>query len=107
MYHEVLRSWCFILAIFGFGMKHLKGTNRFLGYATEAVLPFYMLHQPVILLIGVWVVQLQIPIVVKYIIIVVLSFIAIIILYEGIRRVNILRFLFGMKVKRASASSQK
>lgn len=107
MYHEVLRSWCFILAIFGFGMKHLKGTNRFLGYATEAVLPFYMLHQPVILLVGVWVVQLQIPVFVKYVIILVLSFIGIMVLYEGLRRVKVLRFLFGMKVRRGSGCTSK
>lgn len=100
IYHEVLRSWCFILAIFGFGMKHLTGTNRFLGYATEAVLPFYMLHQPVILLVGLWVVQLQIPVFVKYGIILVLSFIGIMVPYEGLRRVKVLRFLFGMKVYR-------
>jgi len=107
MYHEVLRSWCFIVAILGFGMKHLQGTNRFLGYATEAVLPFYMLHQPVILLVGWWVVQLRIPIIVKYCIIVVLSFIAIMVLYEGIRRAGVLRFLFGMKVRRGSGGTSK
>ena len=106
-FHYVLSSWCLIMAILGFGMKCLTGTGRFIRYSNEGVLPFYILHQPVIVLIAFWVIQLQIPIVVKYIIIVILSFIAIIVLFEGIRRVGVLRFLFGMKVRRASASSQK
>ncbi|UCB45973.1 MAG: acyltransferase family protein [Spirochaetota bacterium] len=106
-FHYVLSSWCLIMAILGFGMKYLTGAGRFIRYANEGVLPFYVLHQPIIVLIAFWVIQLKIPIVMKFIIIVVLSFIAIIVLFEGIRRVGVLRFLFGMKVKRASASSQK
>jgi len=106
VFQETLSSWCFVLAILGLGMKYLSATGRFLRYATEAVLPFYMLHQPIILLIAFWVVQLQIPIIVKYLIIVVLSFAGIMLLYEGIRRVGVLRFLFGMKRRKAVAKVQ-
>jgi hypothetical protein len=88
-------------------MKYLTATGRFLRYGTEAVLPFYMLHQPIILLIAFWVIQLQIPILVKYLIIVTLSFAGIMLLYEGIRRVGVLRFFFGMKQRRAVAKVQK
>jgi hypothetical protein len=31
-----------IIAIIGFGEKYLNSNNRFLGYAKEAVLPFYI-----------------------------------------------------------------
>jgi hypothetical protein len=88
-------------------MKHLTATGGFLRYATEAVLPFYMLHQPIILLIAFWLVQLQIPILAKYLIIVILSFAGVMLLYEGIRRVSVLRFLFGMKLRRAVAKVQE
>ncbi len=104
-FQYTVSSWCFILTILGLGMKYLSGTGRFLRYTTEAVLPFYMLHQPIILLIAFWVVQLQIPILVKYLIIVILSFAGIMLLYEGLRRVGVLRFLFGMKVGRRRARS--
>jgi len=107
LFQYTLSSWCFILAILGLGMKYLTATGRFLRYATEAVLPFYMLHQPIILLIAFWVVHLQIPILVKYLIIVVLSFAGIMLLYEGIRRVGVLRFFFGMKRRRAVAKVQE
>jgi len=103
LYNYVISSWCFILAILGFGMMHLTSTGRFLGYATEAVLPFYMLHQAVIVLIGFWIIRLQIPVLAKYVIITLLSFIAIMVSYEVIRRVGVLRFLFGMKVRKSTA----
>jgi hypothetical protein len=105
-FQYTLSSWCFILAILGLGMKYLTATGRFLRYATEAVLTFYMLHQPIILLIAFWVVQLQIPILVKYLIIVILSFAGIMLLYEGIRRVGVLRFFFGMKLGRRRVKSR-
>ena len=43
-----LWSWSWVLAILGFGMKHLNFNKPILPYANEAVLPFYILHQPVL-----------------------------------------------------------
>jgi glucans biosynthesis protein C len=64
------------------------------------VLPFYILHQPVILLIGYFVVQLALPILVKYLIITPLAFGITIGLYEYcIRRVDLMRRLFGLKLQ--------
>ncbi|MFC2008292.1 acyltransferase family protein [Chloroflexota bacterium] len=96
-----LRSWLIILAILGFGSRYLNFKNRFLGYANEAVLPFYILHQTIILIIGFFVVQWSMGIAPKYSIIVVTSFVAIIAIYELlVRRFNVLRFLFGMRLKK-------
>jgi glucans biosynthesis protein C len=92
-----LASWFPILAILGFGFSKLNFTNPFLKYANEAVLPFYILHQTVLLLIGWQVTQWAIPDLAKYFIIAITSFAAIIGTYEVIRRVNVFRFLFGMK----------
>ena len=96
-----LRSWLFIIAILGFGSRYLNFNNRFLGYANDAVLPVYILHQTVIIIIGFFVVQWSIGIAPKYFIITTSSFIAIMAIYELlVRRINILRFLFGMRVKK-------
>jgi len=98
---KTLRSWCFIVAILGFGSRYLNFNNRFLGYANEAVLPFYILHQTVILIIGFFVVQWSIGITPKYFIIASTSFVAIMVIYELlVRRINVLRFLFGMRLKK-------
>lgn len=94
-----LSSWCWVLAISGFGMRYLNSNKRILPYANEAVLPFYILHQPALLSVGYFVVQWDIPAVVKFAIIVASSFVIIMALYEFVvRRVNILRILFGMKL---------
>lgn len=93
-----LFSWLWILTLLGFGMKHLNFNNRLLRYANEAVLPFYMLHQPILILVGYFVVRLSLPIGLKYALIVLLSLPVILLIYEFIvRRVNVLRFFFGMK----------
>jgi len=90
--------WSWLLAILGFGMKNLNFNTPFLKYANEAVLPFYILHQTVIIILGYFVVQWAIPDVLKFIFILTTSFLIIIVLYEYlVRRNNILRFLFGMK----------
>jgi glucans biosynthesis protein C len=90
-------SWCWILTFFGFGFRHLQ-TRPVPAYANEAVLPFYILHQTVLLCVGFFVVQWQIPELLKWAIIAVPSFTIILLIYEFlIRRFNLMRFLFGMK----------
>ena len=95
-----LQSWCWLVAILGFVRRYLTIKNAFLQYANEAVLPFYLLHQTVLLLIGYFVVQWDMGVAAKYAIIGLCSFIAIMGIYElVIKRNNILRFLAGMKPK--------
>ncbi len=100
----VLGACTLLPAILGFGMQHLTKTTSFLKYAGEAVLPFYILHQSVLICVGYFVVQWAIPDVFKWATILVASFVIIMGLYEYlIRRINILRFLFGMKAVRQAA----
>jgi hypothetical protein len=92
-------SWCWIQAVLGFGFKYLNTPHRLLAYAGQAVLAFYILHQTVLLVVGYFVVQWRIPDLLKWGIIATVSFAAIMLLYEfAIRRVNFMRFLFGMKL---------
>ncbi len=101
---RVLHTWFWLTAMMGFAHRYLTSTNRFLKYANEAVLPFYILHQTIILTIGYYIVQLEMPVIVKYVLVTVLSLTATAALYEPlIRRFNVLRFLFGMKIKRPRA----
>lgn len=93
-----LSSWCWILAIWGFGMQHLNFSTPSLRYANEAVLPFYVMHQTVLLVVGYFVVGWAIPDLLKYGVITTSSFIIIIVLYKFlVRRSNLPRVLFGMK----------
>ena len=75
----------------------------FLQRANEAVLPFYVLHQSILIYVGYFVVPWDIPALLKWLIIAPTALAIIIGLYEIVRRVNVLRFLFGLKPLRRSA----
>lgn len=99
---QIMRSmntWAWILFFLGIGRRHLNFTNNFLKYSNKGVLPFYILHQTVILIIGFYIIQWDISMMVKYIIITAASFIVIMVLYELIKPLNPTRFVFGMKMK--------
>ena len=73
--------------------------NRVLKCTNETVLPFYILHQTVIVTIGFYIASLDASIAVKYLSIITSSFVVIVSLYDlVIRWVNWLRFLFGMRL---------
>lgn len=67
-------------------------------YANEAVLPFYVLHEPVIVAAAWVIVRWDGPIVGKYVVLVLASFVGTLALYEVlVRRYRVTRLLFGMK----------
>jgi len=62
------------------------------------VLPFYLLHEPVIAAFAWITVRWHAPILVKYLALAAASFTATLVIYElAIRRYRIIRLLFGMK----------
>jgi glucan biosynthesis protein C len=92
---------CFTLTMLFVGMRFLNFTNKWLRYAQEAVLPFFILHQLVIVVLAFFVVQWEASIAVKLPIVVLGSFVISLGLYEAlIRRIGPVRALFGMKVSR-------
>jgi glucan biosynthesis protein C len=92
---------CFTLTMLFVGMRFLDFTNNWLQYAQEAALPFFILHQPVIIVLAFFVVQWEASIAVKLPVVVLGAFALSIGLYEAfIRRIQPMRALFGMKVRR-------
>jgi len=90
---------CFgwIFTLLGFAKTRLNYTGKFLKYGNEAVLPFYIIHQPVIVLIGYFVVQSQFATGPKYVAIVIVSLSIVMFCYEFlIKRFEASRYLFGM-----------
>jgi glucans biosynthesis protein C len=91
-------AWCWILAFLSLGRKFLNLNNRSLRYLSEASLPFYLLHQPIILGVGFWIAGWQIGVLPKFIVLSCVSSIAIALIYElFVRRIGLLRFCFGLK----------
>ena len=72
--------------------------DRLADYAKEAQLPFYVLHQLPIVLIGYFVVQWQVNALVKYVVIVLGALVTTLVMYDiGVRRTWPTRFLFGLR----------
>jgi glucan biosynthesis protein C len=101
-----LMAWLWILFLVWFGMRCLDHGSRVLDYAEEAVLPFYVLHHPVIVVIGFYVIGTSAGMWTKHIVITAAAFAVTVGLYEvGIRRWSPVRRLFGLKPRRRPADA--
>jgi hypothetical protein len=97
-----------MVAILGFAMHYLTDSPVWLSAANEAVLPFYALHQTVMLVIGFVVVRWAIPDALKFVIISAASFITIVgFITLLIRRSNVLRVVFGMKTGKRTITAEQ
>ena len=102
--YQLLRSinaWAWLIVILSSGISYLNQNSRGLRYANEAVLPFYVLHHPAIIVIAFYVVPWDMGILPKWLIISTLALALILAVYVlVIRRVAALRWLFGMKPRK-------
>ncbi len=99
-YWDCFAPWFIILACLAWGKRFLNFTNGFLKYFAEGAYALYILHQTIIVIIGYFVVQSDMAVGFKYVIILAASFASTILVYDLlIRRNNISRFLFGMRAK--------
>jgi hypothetical protein len=91
-------AWSWLFVILGFSIKYLAFDSPLLRSANEGVMPFYILHQTVLLCIGYFVMTWAINDAAKWVIVFISSFIVIVTLYMCfIRKFEVLRFLFGLK----------
>jgi len=89
---------CYSLTMLFIVMRFLDFSNGLLRYGQEAALPFFVLHQPVIIVIAFFVVQWDAIISIKLPVVVLSSFVVSIGLYGLIiQRIHPLRLAFGMK----------
>ena len=92
-----LATWSWLVFITAEGIRYLNSDHSLREPLNEAVLPFYILHQTVVLLIGFQVVQWNWPAWYKFGFIAGVSLFIIITIYMlAIRPFNTMRFAFGM-----------
>ncbi len=100
-------SWCWTGFVVFVGMRFLDFRNKWLQYGQEALLPFFVLHQPVIIVLAFFVVQWDAGLLPKMLAVVLGAFIVSLGFYELlVRRVAPLRAMFGMKAAIAPPASQ-
>jgi hypothetical protein len=78
------------------GKSFLNKDFKYRKSLNELVLPFYILHQTILIVIGFFIVQSNLEIIEKYLLITFLSFGLIITLIILFRQENTFRFVFGM-----------
>ena len=89
--------WITLLAILGFGKHYLDRESKFMAYFSRAAFPVYILHQTYIIVIGYFVLMLNVNTPLKFLLISGFAFLACILSYEGLRRLRPLKILFGVK----------
>ena len=106
-------GWLWVVAILGFARARARGgrprptpaptatpgrARRLAAYANDAVLPFYVLHETVIVVVAYAVLSWPIGGGLQYCVIAFVSLAATLVLYDlGVRRHPVTRFLFGLK----------
>ena len=96
-----ISSWSAVVFMLSIGARYLKSYHKALDYGNEAVLPFYLFHQTIILGVGFFVIPWHMSILPKFLIIAAISFPLIGVLYVLlVRPFEAMRFFFGMRPKK-------
>lgn len=99
--------WLLGVGVLSVAVRFFQRTNRLGAYINDAAFPIYVLHLPIILVIGAMVVDWQTSLFIKFAVVVLGSFLTLTVLYEGlIKRTPMIRVLFGMKPHPAPARAQ-
>lgn len=85
-------GWIGILTLLGIGQTRLNIHNRFCDYFTHASFPVYILHMPILVVTGFFVLQLPFDAPRQFCIILLISFPATFFIYEIVKRIPVLHF---------------
>ena len=103
-----LITWCLITAAIGFAAQYLSAASRLLRSLNEACFPLFVLHMPVLTIIAYYVVRWDAPLAIQFAALVALTAVVTFLLYGGIvRRIPLMRFLFGLKPALDSSCAQQ
>jgi surface polysaccharide O-acyltransferase-like enzyme len=89
--------WTGLLAIIGYGKKYLNTKTKFITYFNKASFAVYILHQTILIIVGYYILRIINHGIIAYVLILFTTFFFTIIFYEIIRRIKILRLMFGIK----------
>lgn len=102
-----LLEWSIGMAVIGYGGKYLNRENKIRRHLNEAIYPFYILHQTVIVVIGFYLFDLDIAVTTKAFVLTLGSLtISAGIYLAFIRPFNAMRFIFGMRIKKKNETKK-
>lgn len=86
-----------VLALVGYARSLIRRGGPKLRYATEAVYPFYIVHQTIIIVFGYWVIRQPWGVGAKFAAVAVVTFAGSWVCFEVVKRTALTRLLFGLK----------
>jgi hypothetical protein len=95
-------GWSTLILVLNFGRRYLAFNHRWLRSINHMGLPFYALHQPVIIIVGFYVVQTGLPLAIKFILTCGISAIITVALVWIVLHINVLRVAFGLRIRKRS-----
>ncbi len=107
-FQRVVRAadqWCVILAILGFGRLWLNRDGAARRYLTEAIFPFYIIHQTAIVVYAHNLQTLKLPLAIEAVVLIFSTALTCFATYELVKRISWLRPPFGLRLKNSEHQS--
>ncbi|MCI8668921.1 MAG: acyltransferase family protein [Lachnospiraceae bacterium] len=89
-------GWMGIIALLGIGQSKLDFQNSLSNYLTSASFVIYILHMPILVVVGFFVLKLPVNVLGQFSLIILISLIITFLVYEIIKKVPVLRFFLGI-----------
>lgn len=91
-------QWATVCAALGFASRHLRGAdNAVKRYLNDAIFPVYMAHQTILVMALFVIAPKGLPVWVEVPLLIAITFAGSLILYEAVRRIDLIRPLWGLK----------
>ncbi len=101
---RIVFSWTIILSLVGLARVFLTGDGPIRRYLTDAVFPYYILHQTITVVAGYWLTGFGLGVWTEFALLVAITFGGCALGYEIVKRVPPLRPVMGLKWQRAKTN---
>ncbi len=98
-------QWLWLLAVLALGHRYLNRPSRVARYMNDAILPWYMLHQTLIVVAAYSLVSLALPRGIEAAVLVLVTVVGCALGYELVKRFRLTRVLFGLKTVRPTVNA--
>lgn len=89
-------GWMGIVTMLSMGQRLWNTHQWYDDYWNQASFPIYILHMPILVVVGYFILEFPIGVIGQFSLIIMLSFILTILMYEIIKRIPVLRFFLGI-----------
>jgi glucans biosynthesis protein C len=101
---RLTQGWCAVIALIGLADRFWNRDHSLRPMLTEAVFPFYIVHQTIIVLLGWYLLRFALPAAAEFAILVAATVAGCWLFYRLGREVPLLRVLIGLRARSGSAS---